>query len=87
MDVASLDIGDVLDDFDFDVFLNGGDSYQCDQCSQRFDHDLDLKRHERIHLAIKPFPCTRCEKSFSRKDALARHLLVKECGTEAVSID
>jgi hypothetical protein len=31
-------------------------------------------------LAIKPFPCTFCEKSFSRKDALKRHRLVKGCG-------
>jgi hypothetical protein len=29
-----------------------------------------LKRHKRIHLAVKPFPCGHCEKSFSRKDAL-----------------
>jgi len=31
-------------------------------------------------LAVKPFPCGHCEKSFSRKDALKRHILVKGCG-------
>jgi uncharacterized Zn-finger protein len=29
-----------------------------------------LKRHQRIHLAVKPFGCEDCEKRFSRKDAL-----------------
>ncbi|KAF4631570.1 hypothetical protein G7Y89_g6549 [Cudoniella acicularis] len=44
--------------------------FKCDQCSQYFDRNHDLKRHKRIHLAVKPFPCQYCEKSFSRKDAL-----------------
>jgi uncharacterized Zn-finger protein len=29
-----------------------------------------LKRHRRIHLSVKPYPCSNCDKSFSRKDAL-----------------
>jgi hypothetical protein len=44
--------------------------FKCDQCPQSFDRNHDLKRHKRIHLAVKPFPCKHCEKSFSRKDAL-----------------
>lgn len=39
----------------------------------------DLKRHKRIHLDLKPFKCAKCDKSFSRKDALRRHWLVKGC--------
>ena len=35
-----------------------------------FNRNHDLKRHKRIHLAVKPFPCNHCDKSFSRKDAL-----------------
>jgi len=31
-------------------------------------------------LAVKPFPCGYCDKAFSRKDALKRHVLVKGCG-------
>ncbi|KAK0733640.1 hypothetical protein B0T26DRAFT_670030 [Lasiosphaeria miniovina] len=54
--------------------------FKCDQCPQSFNRNHDLKRHKRIHLAVKPFPCDHCEKSFSRKDALKRHKLVKGCG-------
>lgn len=55
--------------------------FKCDQCPQSFNRNHDLKRHRRIHLAVKPFPCGHCEKSFSRKDALKRHILVKGCGS------
>lgn len=44
--------------------------FKCDQCPQSFNRNHDLKRHKRIHLAVKPFPCLNCDKSFSRKDAL-----------------
>jgi Zinc finger, C2H2 type len=44
--------------------------FKCDQCPQSFNRNHDLKRHKRIHLAVKPFPCLHCDKSFSRKDAL-----------------
>ncbi|KAM0323100.1 hypothetical protein ACHAQA_008950 [Verticillium albo-atrum] len=54
--------------------------FKCDQCPQSFNRNHDLKRHKRIHLAVKPFPCDHCDKSFSRKDALKRHRLVKGCG-------
>jgi len=48
----------------------GDRPFKCDQCPQSFNRNHDLKRHKRIHLAVKPFPCEHCEKSFSRKDAL-----------------
>ena len=44
--------------------------FRCDQCPQSFNRNHDLKRHKRIHLAIKPYPCGECDKAFSRKDAL-----------------
>jgi hypothetical protein len=44
--------------------------FRCDQCLQSFHRDHDLKRHKSIHLAVKPFPCGFCDKSFSRKEAL-----------------
>lgn len=59
--------------------------FKCDVCPQSFNRNHDLKRHKRIHLAVKPFPCKFCEKSFSRKDALKRHRLVKGCGNGKTS--
>ncbi|KAI9863127.1 MAG: hypothetical protein M1813_003947 [Trichoglossum hirsutum] len=59
--------------------------FKCDLCPQSFNRNHDLKRHKRIHLAVKPFPCQHCEKSFSRKDALKRHILVKGCGRPQAS--
>ncbi|KAH8758788.1 hypothetical protein F5882DRAFT_306697, partial [Hyaloscypha sp. PMI_1271] len=44
--------------------------FKCDKCPQSFSRNHDLRRHKRIHLAVKPFPCENCEKSYSRKDAL-----------------
>ncbi|KAH7037378.1 uncharacterized protein B0I36DRAFT_359086 [Microdochium trichocladiopsis] len=61
--------------------------FKCDTCPQSFNRNHDLKRHKRIHLAVKPFPCLHCEKSFSRKDALKRHRLVKGCGNGKTSPD
>ncbi|TKA81006.1 hypothetical protein B0A49_01517 [Cryomyces minteri] len=61
--------------------------FKCDQCPQSFNRNHDLKRHKRIHLAVKPFPCGHCDKSFSRKDALKRHILVKGCGKAQAAAD
>ena len=49
---------------------NNDRPFKCDQCPQSFNRNHDLKRHKRIHLAVKPYPCGWCDKSFSRKDAL-----------------
>ncbi|ROT37541.1 hypothetical protein SODALDRAFT_340774 [Sodiomyces alkalinus F11] len=61
--------------------------FKCDQCPTAFNRNHDLKRHKRIHLAVKPFPCDYCDKSFSRKDALKRHVLVKGCGQKKTPAD
>ncbi|PWN31445.1 uncharacterized protein FA14DRAFT_106239, partial [Meira miltonrushii] len=53
--------------------------FACSQCPARFARNHDLKRHQRGHLSVRPYPCTWCGKSFSRKDALKRHVLVKGC--------
>ncbi|CAH7683780.1 hypothetical protein BY996DRAFT_4585827 [Phakopsora pachyrhizi] len=62
--------------------------YRCSTCNSGFSRNHDLKRHTRIHLAVKPYPCGWCEKEFSRKDALKRHLMVKLCaGSKDVTVE
>ena len=58
---------------------NNDRPFKCDQCPQSFNRNHDLKRHKRIHLAVKPFPCNHCDKSFSRKDALKVRCLQFAC--------
>jgi Zinc finger, C2H2 type len=61
--------------------------FKCDQCPQSFNRNHDLKRHKRIHLAVKPFPCGHCDKSFSRKDALKVRLNIRIIRTGASTND
>jgi uncharacterized Zn-finger protein len=50
----------------------------CDSCGLAFVRGHDLKRHKDTHLNSKPHVCE-CGKSFSRKDALKRHIFLKSC--------
>ena len=61
--------------------------FKCSHCPASFVRNHDLRRHARIHLAVKPFACNNCGKPFSRKDALKRHILVKVSGFIAYTRD
>ncbi|XP_060064955.1 uncharacterized protein LOC132545298 [Ylistrum balloti] len=52
----------------------------CDICGQQFSNQKYLFRHMAIHTNI--FQCLTCQKSFSRKDSLQRHIL-KCCPEDA----
>ncbi|KAF4598235.1 hypothetical protein EYR38_006631 [Pleurotus pulmonarius] len=55
--------------------------FSCDMCALSFNRQHDLKRHRETHTGEKPFLCNGgCGKTFTRKDALKRHQLVKNCG-------
>ena len=42
-------------------------NYSCDDCGSSFRRSHDLKRHQRsLHSDVKPFPCQKCAKRFSR---------------------
>jgi len=52
---------------------NSKNVYVCPNCHKAFSKAAQLRRHELIHLQIKPFKCSRCPKTFSRKDHLTLH--------------
>lgn len=45
----------------------------CQFCHKTFPSGWQLKRHESIHLGVKPFKCRICSKAFLYKDKCHRH--------------
>lgn len=46
--------------------------YLCLHCNKSFVRPHDLKRHNKVHSGVKPYPCD-CGHTFARHDALTRH--------------
>ena len=51
-----------------------GPTYICDTCGHVDGSSSDHRRHKARHLAIKPFPCNECPKSFVLKQELVEHI-------------
>ncbi|KAL7008671.1 hypothetical protein EMMF5_001933 [Cystobasidiomycetes sp. EMM_F5] len=43
-------------------------------CKRAFSRNFNLTTHYNTHLGVKPYPCSHCPKSFSRRHDCARHI-------------
>ena len=56
-----------------------GETYSCPECEARCPDKGTLARHMYTHTGFKPYSCTRCNKQFSRKYHLERHIIQTGC--------
>lgn len=54
-----------------DLKKNG---YHCHLCGKIYKYNHHLKRHLTSHSGAKPFICSLCGKSFTRKDSCRDHM-------------
>ena len=54
---------------------SGLEMWKCAFCSRVMKTKSNLIGHIKTHTGEKPFPCPNCEKTFSRKYHMERHLL------------
>ncbi|KAK9729272.1 hypothetical protein K7432_000422 [Basidiobolus ranarum] len=50
--------------------------YHCEHlgCNQSFVDSSSLVRHKRVHTGHRPYKCQYCEKTFTRRTSLTRHI-------------
>ena len=49
---------------------------QCEICFKRFERQVCLNQHKKIHTGQKPFQCQTCEKRFFRSEHLKLHVMM-----------
>lgn len=54
--------------------------FPCPYCEKIFGQNVILVRHIRRHTGEKPFKCSICQASFTRKSSLVSHRLSKHAG-------
>ena len=54
-----------------------GTVFFCQECNKYFRYKSLFEQHNRIHTGERPFACTVCEMSFSRKYSLQSHMFTR----------
>ncbi|KAJ8973389.1 hypothetical protein NQ317_012105 [Molorchus minor] len=66
---------------------HGENAYTCQYCGRAFNRRLRLSTHIKfMHEGAQPLPCPQCDKTFFRKEDVARHLL-SHSGAKPFSCD
>eukprot|EP01084_Bolivina_argentea_P017564 32798_1 len=64
--------------------------FRCDHdgCDRCFYQSSDLRRHQRVHLGVKPFKCSafNCGKEFTQRGSLYRHIKSSHKGQDPKSL-
>lgn len=61
------------------VIHEEGDTHSCPECGARCPDKGTLARHMYTHTGLKPYTCDRCNRQFSRKYHLERHVVQTGC--------
>ncbi|XP_063062715.1 myoneurin isoform X2 [Engraulis encrasicolus] len=48
----------------------------CSQCGKQFSEISSLRRHQRIHIGLKPYECVLCNRTFRQCNQLKTHLRI-----------
>ena len=59
----------------------------CKHCGKLFKTGERLRRHELLHLAVRPWDCPTCGKKYPRKDKLKSHIKVKHSNLDQCMIN
>ena len=54
--------------------IPGRKAAQCEECKKMFRDTWKLRRHSTVHTGIKAFKCALCEKSYTCKESLIKHM-------------